>query len=133
MTLVVDGGLVVAAMVDNGPTGRWADRLLSSDDLAAPHLMPVEAANVLRRASRTGKVSPDIAAIAHSDLLSLRVALFPYEPYAARVWELRDSLTAYDAWYVALAESLGARLATPDRRLTRASGIRCAFATPSDC
>jgi predicted nucleic acid-binding protein len=41
-----------------------------------------------------------------------------------------QNLTAYDAWYVALAESLGATLATVDLRLTHATGPRCAFATP---
>jgi predicted nucleic acid-binding protein len=46
------------------------------------------------------------------------------------VWELRENVTAYDGWYVALAESLGARLATLDVRLTKASGPRCAFTTP---
>jgi len=40
------------------------------------------------------------------------VELFAYEPFASRVWELRENVTAYDSWYVALAESLGARLAT---------------------
>jgi predicted nucleic acid-binding protein len=37
---------------------------------------------------------------------------------------------SYDACYVALAESLGATLATVDLRLTHATGPRCAFATP---
>jgi predicted nucleic acid-binding protein len=30
------------------------------------------------------------------------------------VWEARENVTAYDAWYVALAKSLGAKLATSD-------------------
>jgi predicted nucleic acid-binding protein len=130
MTLVVDSGLVVAALVDSGADGMWADQLLATDHLAAPHLMPVEVTNVLRRAAMSGEISADVAALAHGDLLSLRVELFPYEPFATRVWELRDNITAYDGWYVALAESLGARLATLDLRLSRAAGPRCGFATP---
>lgn len=66
----------------------------------------------------------------YADLLSLRVELFAYEPFATRVWELRESVTAYDGWYVALAESLSAQLATLDLRVTKAAGTRCAFATP---
>jgi len=46
-------------------------------------------------------------------------------PLLARVWELRDNLSAYDASYVALAESLGTVLVTADGRLKRAVGIRC--------
>jgi predicted nucleic acid-binding protein len=130
MTLVIDSGLVVAALVDSGPDGTWADHLLATDDLAAPHLMPVEAANVLRRATMTGEIAAETAALAHADLLNLRVELFAYEPFATRVWELRDNITAYNGWYVALAESLGATLATLDLRLAKAAEPRCTFATP---
>jgi len=130
MTLVIDSGVVVAALVDAGQVGTWADHLLATDDLAAPHLMPVEVANVLRRATMAGEISADTASLAHADLLSLRVELFAYETLATRVWELRENLTAYDGWYVALAESLSATLATLDHRLTKASGPRCAFAIP---
>ncbi|MGH3680048.1 MAG: type II toxin-antitoxin system VapC family toxin [Natronosporangium sp.] len=130
MTLVVDSGLVVASLVDSGETGTWADQLLATDNLAAPHLMPVEVANILRRAAMSGEISVDTASLAHADLLGLRVELFSYEPFATRVWELRENVTAYDGWYVALAESLGAKVATLDLRLSRASGPRCGFATP---
>jgi predicted nucleic acid-binding protein len=130
MTLVIDSGLVVAALVDSGQVGIWADHLLATDHLASPHVMPAEVANVLRRAAMAGEISADTASLAHADLLSLRVELFAYEPFATRVWELRESVTAHDGWYVALAESLGARLATLDLRLTKATGPRCAFATP---
>jgi predicted nucleic acid-binding protein len=130
MTLVIDSGLVVAALVDSGPVGTWADHLLATDDLAAPHLLLVEVANVLRRAAMAGEISADTAALAHADLLSLRVELFAYEPFATRVWELRENVTAYGGWYVALAESLNATLATLDLRLAKAPGPRCAFATP---
>jgi len=130
MTLVLDSGFVTAALVDSGPVGTWADRLLGGDDLAAPHLMPVEVTNVLRRAAQSGQISADTAALAHADLLSLRVELFAYEPFSRRVWELRENVTSYDAWYVALAESLKAPLATVDLRLAKAAGPRCAFLTP---
>lgn len=130
MTLVVDASCVVAALVDSGPDGEWADQLLAEDDLAAPHLMPVEVASILRRAQRAGEISADIAALAHGDLLALSVTLFAYEPFAARTWELRDNVTAYDGWYVALAESVGAPLATLDGKLVNAPGPRCQFTTP---
>jgi predicted nucleic acid-binding protein len=130
VTLVVDASAVVAALVDGGPDGRWAESMLAGDVLAAPHLMPVEAANILRRALLARDLSADTAALAHGDLVQMRVEMFPYEPLAGRVWELRDTLTAYDGWYVALAESLGAPLVTLDRRLARARGPRCSFRVP---
>lgn len=127
MTVVVDASVVLAALLDTGPTGTWAEDLLATEPLAAPHLMPVEVANVLRRSAAVGDITADTASLAHGDLLTLRVELFPYDACAARVWELRANVTAYDAWYVALAESLGARMATLDARLRRSSGPRCAF------
>ncbi len=130
--LVVDASLVVAALIDSGKDGTWALELLATGPLAAPHLMPVEAANILRRAVLAGQISADAAALAHADLLALRIELFPYSPFAARVWELRGNLTSYDAWYVAVAEALGAKLATLDVRLSRAQGPRCIFEIPAE-
>jgi predicted nucleic acid-binding protein len=130
VTLVIDASLVVSALVDSGATGSWAESLLAGEPLSAPHLMPVEVANILRRAAVAGEISADVAAMAHTDLLDLRVELFPYGPFAPRVWELRDNLTSYDAWYVALAEFLSTRVATLDLRLARAPGSRCGFETP---
>lgn len=131
MTLVVDASVVVAALVDSGDTGRWAEGILLSDHLAAPHLMPVEAANILRRAASSEAITSDTASLAHADLGALRVDLYPYSPVATRAWALRENLTMCDAWYAALAELLGAELATLDERLARAPGPRCDFLLPS--
>jgi predicted nucleic acid-binding protein len=130
MTVVIDGSAVVAALVDSGPGGRWAETLLTSD-LAAPHLLPVEVSNVLRRAVNAGEISDDIASLAHADLLDLRVELVSYDMVADRIWELRHNLTTYDAWYVAVAELLDAPLATLDQRLVSAPGPTCSFRTPN--
>jgi predicted nucleic acid-binding protein len=130
VTLVIDASVVVAALVATQPASNWALALLASEPVAAPHLMPAEVASVLRRAARAGDISAETASIAHAELLQLRAELYPYEPFAGRVWELRENLTAYDAWYVALAESLAVPLATVDGPLTRAPGPRCEFVTP---
>ena len=130
MTLVVDASLVTAALIDTGSAGTWAEAVLGRDRLVAPHLMPVEVANILRRAALAGDVSSDAASLAHADLVDLGVELFPYAPFAERVWQLRPNLTAYDAWYVALAEALQIGLATLDVRLARATGPRCQFVVP---
>ena len=130
MTFVVDASVVVAALIDTGPVGAWAEGLLSAGHLAAPHLMPAEVANVLRRAALGGDVATVAASLAHEDLTSLRVELFPYAACAERTWQLRENVNVYDACYVAVAELLGAPLATLDARLSRAAGPRCAFLLP---
>jgi len=127
MTLVVDASVVVAALVDSGEGGRWAEDVLLSDHLVAPHLLPVEVGNVLRRAVHGGEVGADTGAIAHAELQALPIDLLPYAPVASRAWELRGNLTLYDAWYVALAELLEAPLATLDERLAAAPGPACGF------
>jgi len=130
MSLVVDASVVTSALVADGPDGEWAISLLTAYPLVAPQLLPVEVANALRRAAARGAVSQDVASLAHADLMRLRVRLFSYAPLAERIWGLRGNLTAYDAWYVALAEALGAPLATLDRRLSKAKGPSCAFLLP---
>ena len=130
MTIVIDASVVVAALVDTGTEGQWAGGVIASEDLVAPHLMPAEVANILRFAAMGGGLSVDDWLSAHHELTDLRVAFVPYTPFAERVWELREDVTPYDGWYVALAESLGVSLATLDRRLTRAPGTRCQFITP---
>lgn len=89
--------MVVAGLIDSGPAGVWAEHILATQPLVAPHLMPVDVA---------------------------------FAPLADRIWELRSNVTAYDAWYVALAETLDLSLATLDLRLAQAPGTRCAFLLP---
>jgi predicted nucleic acid-binding protein len=130
VTLVVDASAMVASLIDHGMDGEWARRELAGEDIAAPHLLHVEVANILRRAIRIGDISADAGTLAHVDLMALPMSLFPYEPFADRVWQLRDNLTTYDAWYVALAESIAAPLLTLDGRLARATGVRCPVRVP---
>lgn len=129
--LAVDASTLVAALTDGGADGSWASSLLTAGPLVAPHLLPVEAASVLRRLQLGDVISADAAAMAHADVTDLRVRLLPYAPFASRIWELRDNLTPYDAWYVAVAEAFDVPLATFDTRLVGATGPRCRFATPA--
>jgi predicted nucleic acid-binding protein len=128
---VIDASVLVAALVDSGPDGTWAEELLEQDDLCAPELVLVEATQALRRAEQAGRISRDLATVVAAELLETGIELFPFGPLATRVWDLRHAVTAYDACYVALAEQLGVPLATLDARLTRAPGVRCDFAQPS--
>lgn len=127
--LVVDASFVAAALIDSGEVGLWASQRLRAGDILAPHMMPAEVVNVLRKAEASDKVSSDLVAIACADLFEMAFELYPFEPFADRVWQLRGAVSAYDAWYVALAEALDAKLATLDKRLVRAPGPRCRFET----
>ena len=124
--LVVDTSAVVAALVGRPPDRRLADRLGTDGDLHAPHLLDVELFHALRRLVRTGELTRERAADARADFAELAVVRYGHEALADRSWELRDSLTAYDATFVALAEALEVPLVTCDARLARAPGHRAA-------
>lgn len=130
MTLVVDASALVGALTDARPRGRWAESVILSDDLAAPDLVLAEATNSLRRLEFDGELSGTQADASRRDVLRTRLELYPFAPFADRVWELRHNLTSYDATYVALAELLGCPLVTLDMRLSRSTGPRCEMLTP---
>lgn len=131
MSAVVDASVLVAAVADSGPAGDWAETVIADGEVVGPELVLVEATNILRRLEQARTLSRFEATAAHRDLLRLDLTLVPFTPFAQRVWELRATVTAYDAWYVAVAEAFAMPLATLDRRLARASGPRCRFATPT--
>lgn len=130
MTVVVDASVLVAALVDSGYEGQWAESAVAEGSLAGPELVLVEASNILRRLEQAGEISQSEATSAYRDLLRLDLNLFSFAPFADRVWALRSNLTSYDAWYVALAEELDCPLMTLDQRLSRASGPKCEIAVP---
>ena len=128
--VVCDSSALAALLLDSGPDGQWVSAFVRDADLGAPTLLGYETANIIRRHELTGLISPDQAAQAHADLLDLAIEQWPHELLAMRAWELRKNLSAHDASYVAVAELTGAALATLDRRIGRAPGLRCTVATP---
>lgn len=130
MSVVVDSSVIVAALVDSGPDGVWAEEVIDEQTLYAPELVRVEATNVLRRLEIAKQITSAEANGAQEDLTELEIEQFPFEPFSDRIWELRHTVTSYDAWYVAVAEELGYPLATLDRRLAKTVGPKCKFLTP---
>jgi predicted nucleic acid-binding protein len=123
--IVVDASVLAPALADDGSDGDRARGRLRGERLAAPELIDLELASVLRRAQASGDIDERRAVLALTDLAALPLDRAPHLPLLARVWELRENVTAYDAAYVALAEVLRATLVTADARLSRAPGIRC--------
>lgn len=120
-TVVVDTSALVGLLIDPSEAGRAVAERLRGRDLAAPDLMFVEAANVLRRLRLRGLLSDAEASMAYAELLELPIEVWPFETVEHRVWELRHGMSAFDATFVALAELLTAPLVTGDGRLARAA------------
>ena len=120
---VLDASAALEMLLKTPRSVRWADRVFGNE-LHAPHLLDVEAIHVLRRLTQLRTI-PEAAAQAGLERLeALPVFRHPHWPLSARIWELRSSLSAYDATYVALSETLGIPLLTCDAKLARSHGHR---------
>lgn len=130
MNTVADSSVLVAALIEAGPNGTWAEEILANGALYAPELVQAEATNILRRLEGAKLISTPEANAAQHDLMRLAIELLPFEPFAERIWALRHNMTSHDAWYVAIAEALALPLATLDRALSRSTAIACVVYTP---
>lgn len=123
---VLDASAYTEALTAATPVGSAVRRLLTAPvRWHAPAILPAEVTSALRGLVLGGHLAPHRANRARLRLAQSRIHFHDFAPFAARVWELRDDLTVYDAWYVAVAEALEAPLVTTDRRLAGAGGIRC--------
>jgi predicted nucleic acid-binding protein len=121
--IVVDASALVEALLQTPVAVVVLERLFDAEQtLHAPHLIDIEVTQVLRRYAASGQIAPARSRAALDDLLDFPLDRYPHDLLLPRIWELRHNLTAYDAAYVALAETLGATLLTRDHRLAAASG-----------
>lgn len=120
--IVVDCSAIVDALT--APPGTDALRSeLAADDLHAPALLDFEVVSALRGLVMRGEVSQARAQDALVDYDDLPIERWPSDSaLRKRSFALRDSISAYDAAYVALAEALQCPLVTRDERLRRAHG-----------
>ena len=123
--IVLDASVMVEVLLNKLSVERFLYRLFDPhEELHAPHLIDLEAAQALRRYQASGEMSPHRARQALLAFSEMSLERHPHWPFLDRIWELRRNLTAYDAAYVALAEALGAPLLTCDRALALAPGHR---------
>jgi predicted nucleic acid-binding protein len=123
--IVVDASVLAVALGDAGADGSSARGAVADEVLAAPELVDLEVLSVWRRQVAAGEMTARHAALAVSDLAALPLRRMSHRLVLQRCWELRNTVTVYDAAYVALAEALAIPLLTADARLSRAAGLRC--------
>ncbi|MBV8209333.1 MAG: type II toxin-antitoxin system VapC family toxin [Burkholderiaceae bacterium] len=123
--IVIDASAVLELLLRTDRGERIESRVFAPEEaLAAPHLLDVEFAQVLRRLVASKEVTVSLAEQSLRDYADLRIERFAHVDLLSRIWQLRNSMAAYDAAYVALAEALGAPLLTCDARLGRSHGHR---------
>jgi predicted nucleic acid-binding protein len=122
VTVVVDASLLIR-LLSNRPSDQLLRRRLAGRrTLHSPQLIDAEVASGVRGLLLGRWLETARAAEMLDDLASLPIRRHPVLPYQRRVIELRHNLTAYDAFYVALAESLGMPLLTSDAKLAMSTG-----------
>lgn len=106
------------------PKGQELERrfLRRNEQLCAPHLLDLEVAQILRRYESVGKLTAERGRQILQTLQDLLLTRYEHDIFLPRIWELRHNVTAYDAVYLALAETIPAPLITCDGRLARAPG-----------
>jgi predicted nucleic acid-binding protein len=130
VAVVVDASALVHAFTVEEPGGAVRDRLSASSSICAPDLIDAEFLNAMRGLVNRGQLAERDAELALGDFASLRLERESTELLVPRMWQLRDNLTAYDAAYVVLAESMGVPLLTLDRRISKIAGLRCTVEVP---
>lgn len=121
--IVVDASAWVQALVGGGPRADSARELLLADTRwVAPAHMPLEVLRALRWGAARGDLTPAEASRCAKLVTTTSVELIsPVAAVLARVWALRDNVSAYDTPYIAVAEAFGVPLITGDSRLARAA------------
>jgi predicted nucleic acid-binding protein len=123
--IVADASALLELLIGTEAAPAIAARLLDrAETLHVPHLVDVEITQAIRRYAAAGDLSPRQGERALAELVELPLSRYPHGIFLPRAWELRRSVTAYDAMYIALAEALDAPLVTRDAKLARAHGHR---------
>ena len=120
MNLVIDCSAAIAAVRSGAKPYR-----IPRANLYAPELIDVEYLSALRRFVTQRELSQAQATVYLSTWISTPIRRCRHKPLLARIWELRENISAYDASYVALAENLGAPLVTADLRLASSVSTYC--------
>jgi predicted nucleic acid-binding protein len=122
--LVVDASALVDLLLVRSLASEIERHVIAhAPELHAPELVDVEVVSALRRVVISQEATASRAEDALADLLELPIERHPHARLMPRVWQLRETMTAYDATYLALAETLRERpaeLLTTDARFARA-------------
>lgn len=111
--IVVDASALLEWLLQTPLGVRVEARLFrNQDEFHSPHLVDVEVTQGLRRLVRAGEISAGRAAGVIEDLADFDLHRHAHFDLLTRAWKLRDNVTACDAMYLALAESLDAPIVT---------------------
>ncbi|MDH6222876.1 type II toxin-antitoxin system VapC family toxin [Streptomyces pseudovenezuelae] len=124
--IVIDTSALVIFLTHHGVTGSAVRKRLSEAVTAyAPTLIDYEIESALLGMQRGGKLTEKQVTKAMADFTALLLDKHDTLALWERVRVLDANLSAYDAQYVALAESLGVPLVTCGARIKRSGAAKC--------
>jgi predicted nucleic acid-binding protein len=128
--IVLDASLVIE-LLSGGIFGDLIASELadSGESLIAPHLLDVEVCSALRRLVAHRRIDQFLCEDIFRRLDLLPAERFSHGPLLHRMWELRHNFTAYDAAYIALAETTNSVLYTCDEKLAKGHRARVTLFT----
>lgn len=127
---MIDASTLLDALLPGSAGDQARAALADFAEFAAPEHLGIEVLNVLRRLARNHDQPSPALITARRTLPELNITRVPVAAIHERIWELRHTLTAYDAAYAASAEHLGVRLVTSDQALIKHPDLRCAITDP---
>ncbi|HZX95113.1 MAG TPA: type II toxin-antitoxin system VapC family toxin [Myxococcales bacterium] len=118
MNLVIDASAAVEFLLRT-PVGLRIEGIIADANLFAPELLDVEVTAVIRRHLLRGMLGQKRAGEALDDLIAWGVERLSHRGLVRRAWELRQNVSAYDAFYLAAAREKSASVITSDGPLAR--------------
>ena len=122
--IAVDASIVVRLLQNRRDDAELRERFGQQRHVHAPALIDAEVTSAVRGLLMTSKPAIQITAERAEHMLDdyadLPLVRYPMQSFQRRALALRDNFTVYDAFYLALAESLSMPLLTDDRKFGKA-------------
>jgi predicted nucleic acid-binding protein len=118
MNVVIDASAAVEYLLRTA-VGLRVEGLTADVNLFAPELLDAEVTAVVRRLVLRGKLRAARAVQALDDLVAWDIERISHRALVRDAWDLRQNVSAYDAFYLAAARRQSASVITSDGPLAR--------------
>jgi predicted nucleic acid-binding protein len=125
LTVIVDASVAIKWLIEEDGS-EAARKLAAAELMAAPDLLFIECANVLRTKTRFEQLDPQLATLALAALEAMPIRPIGIRPHLAAALAIANELdrSAYDSLYLAVALAERAVLVTADKRFADAVRTR---------